>query len=236
MINFDSFIPREIAIAPIHPLAAKLELALPQPTSASFEEIREIQQRQGIPGVVKRIIPIDADTFWEYWWCVPDRLLLAEDVELMKSDRFRVESILEKLVWLFGGHCFARDCSRQGDQIIIHDWQEVLEFARQHGFESYVLDIDYMPNAIKRYAQPSLTGKADTDITYIAFEPAHWHVEFLQLTATAGGFELPKTKTVCSCQIWTAKPYIKNLETGETSTRYDLWISTPLDMTQPPWR
>ncbi len=236
MIKFDSFIPEEIAIAPIHPLAAKLELALPQSTNTSFEEIRKIQQLQGIPGVVKRIIPIDADTFWEYWWCVPDRLLLAEDVELMKSDRDRVESILEKLVSLFGGNCFAKDCSRQGDQIIIHDWQEVLEFAHKQGFESYVLDIDYMPNAIKRYSQPSLAGKTEPDLIYIAVEPAHWHVEFLQVITTAGGFEIPPTKAVCSCQIWTAKPYIKNLETGDTSTRYDLWVSTPLDMTQPPWR
>jgi hypothetical protein len=34
----------------------------------------------------------------------------------MMSDRDRVESILEKLVWLFGEHCFGEDSHRQGDQ------------------------------------------------------------------------------------------------------------------------
>ncbi|HEY9795590.1 MAG TPA: hypothetical protein V6D30_08110 [Leptolyngbyaceae cyanobacterium] len=72
-----------------------------------------------LPGVVKRIIPLDTETSWEYWWCVPGRLLLAEDVELMMSDRDRVESILQRLIWLFGGHCFGEDSHRQGDQPLL---------------------------------------------------------------------------------------------------------------------
>src|SRR4028118_434230 len=199
----DSFIPDEIAIAPTHPLGSNLELPFPDAHNASFQEIREVQQRDHIPGVVKRLIPFDADTFWEYWWCVPDRLLLREDLELMTSDRERVESILEKLVWLFGGHCFTKDCFRQGEKLPIHDWQQVLKFARQNGFESYLLDIDYLPTAIKRYNRPSTPTEDDTDASYIAVEPAHWHIEFFQLTVTRGGFEIQQPKTVCSCQIWT---------------------------------
>jgi hypothetical protein len=81
----DSFIPDAIAIAPTHPLRSNLELPFPDAHNASFQEIREVQQRDHIPGMVKRLIPFDADTFWEYWWCVPDRLILREDVELMIS-------------------------------------------------------------------------------------------------------------------------------------------------------
>ncbi len=81
----DSFIPDEIAIAPTHPLGSNLELPFPDAHNASFQEIRAIQQRDHIPGVVKRLIPFDADTFWEYWWCLHLLLLLAEDVELMTS-------------------------------------------------------------------------------------------------------------------------------------------------------
>jgi hypothetical protein len=235
MINFDLFIPEEITIAPKHPLAQNLDLPIPDSNSASYEEIREIQQRDRIPGVVKRLIPLDAQTSWEYWWCVPDRLLLPEDVELMTSDRERVESILEKLVWLFGGHCFGQDSHRQGDQLPIYDWQEVLEFARRHGFESYLLDIDYLPTAIKRDNRHTSPAEDDTNTSQIAVEPPHWHIEFFQLTTTNGGFEIQQPKTVCSCQIWTGKPFIKHLHTGETSTRYDLWVSRPLDLTQPPW-
>lgn len=236
MINFESFIPEEITLAPKHPLAENLKLAIPDPHSASLQEIREFQQREHFPGVVKRIIPFDADTFWEYWWCVPDRLLLREDVDLMVSDRYRVESILEKLLWLFGGHCFGQDSERQGDQLAVHDWQEVLNFARQHGFQSYLLDIDYLPTAIKRYNQFAMLDDDYNNLSQIAVEPAHWHIEFLQVTKTTGGFKIQHPKTICSCQIWTSKPFLKDLQTGKTSTRYDLWVSTPLDLTQPPWQ
>lgn len=236
MINFESFIPEEITLVPEHPLAQNLELPIPDANIASLQEIREFQQREHFPGVVKRIIPLDADTFWEYWWCVPDRLLLPEDVDLMLNDRDRVESILEKLLWLFGGHCFSKDSDRQGDQLSVHDWQEVLNFACQQGFESYLLDIDYLPTAIKLYNPDSNSTENNLNISHIAFSPAHWHIEFFQLTRTTGGFEIQNPKTVCSCQIWTGKPFLKDLQTGKTSTRYDLWVATPLDLTQPPWR
>ena len=236
MINFESLIPEEITLAPKHPLAQNLELAIPDPHSGFLEEIREIQQREHIPGVVKCIIPFDLDTSWEYGWCVPNRLLLKEDIDLIVKDLARVESILEKLLWLFGGHCFAQYTSRQGDQLAVFDWQQVRMFARQYGFGSYLLDIDYLPTVIKRYNQFDISTEDDNNLSQIAVEPAHWHIEFLQLTRTRGCLEIQYPKTICSCQIWTGKPFFKNLLTGQTTTRYDLWVSRPLDLTQPPWR
>lgn len=231
MSRFDYLISESVAIAPPHPFAQKLEIPLPE----APEQIWAMQRREGIPGVVKRIIPLDAETSWEYWWCVPSRLLLPEDVELIKSDRDRVESILAKLVWLFGGHCFSENSARLGEQLAVPNWQEVLQFAQQNGFESYLLDIDYLPTAIKLYNQSSNPNQDELTTAYIAVEPPHWHVEFLQLIAVDGGFAIQEPKPICSCQIWMGKPFIRNLETNETSTRYDLWVSTPLDLTQPPW-
>lgn len=233
MIDFDSFIADETTIALKHPLEQNLELPLPDAKNA--EEVRKIQQRDRIPGVVKRIIPLDEDISWEYWWCVPGRLLLPEDVELMARDRDRIESILEKLVWLFGGHCFSKNSDRKSERLPVHDWQEVLTFARQQGFESFLLDIDFLPTAIKPDNRHSNLSQAETDSGHIAVEPAHWHIEFFKLVTINGGFAIQEPKTLCSCQIWTGKPFIKHLHTGETSTRYDLWVSRPLDITQPPW-
>lgn len=244
MIDFDSFISEDLMSAPEHPLAPNLELTVPDDKSASGEEIREIQRRVSeaalkdhrIPGIVKRIIPLDTDTYWEYWWCVPGRMLLPEDVELLKRDRPRVEKILEKLVWLFGGYCFYKDSSRDGEQIPVHDWQDVLKFAYQQGFdESYLLDIDFLPLAIKRTSELYDSAEQDSETTPIAVEPAHWHIEFLQLIPTEDGCEIQEPKEVCSCQIWTGKPFIKHQFTGASSVRYDLWVSRPLDITQPPW-
>ncbi|MGC1394761.1 MAG: hypothetical protein WA828_10820, partial [Coleofasciculaceae cyanobacterium] len=136
---------------------------------------------------------------------------------------------------LFGGHCFSQNSDRLGEQLSVPSWQEVVQFAHQHGFESYLLDIDYFSTAIKHYNQASNPTENELNTAYIAVEPPHWHVEFLQVIEVEGGFAIPETKPVCSCQIWTGKPFIKNLETNKTSTRYDLWASTPLDNTQPPW-
>lgn len=235
MINFDAFIADEQTTAPEHPLEQNLELPIPDVKSAPVEEIREVQRRDRIPGVVRRIIQFDSDTYWQYWWCVPGRMLLPEDVELLRSDRARVESILEKLVWLFGGYCFSKDSHRQGDQILVRDWQDVRNFASQQGFESYLLDIDFMPLAIKRDPRHSEPSEESAQTTHVAVEPPHWHIEFLQLTPTNGEFEIKEPKEVCSCQIWTGKPFIKHLQSDVTSTRYDLWVSRPLDLTQPPW-
>lgn len=112
----------------------------------------------------------------------------------------------------------------------------MINFARQHGFQSYLLDIDYLPTAIKRYNPLCISAEDYNNISQIAVEPAHWHIEFFQLTRTTGGFEIQQPKTICSCQIWTGKPFLKHLQTGKISTRYDLWVSTPLDITQPPWQ
>lgn len=227
MLNLDLFFSEEITNAADHPLAKNLELSLPDSQEASLAEIWATQQRDRIPGVVKRIIPTDGTNFWEYWWCVPDRLLLPEDVQLLQSDRPRVEAILSKLVWVWGGRCLGNETSREQDKKLIYDWQQVLTFVQQQNLQLDVLDIDFLPMAIR--LDPSASD-------HVAVEPAHWHIEFFQLQPIQDGFKLQEPKNVCSCQIWTSKPFIKHLKTGEATTRYDLWVSQPLDLTSPPWQ
>lgn len=216
-------------VAPEHPLAQNMELPLPNSQQASKTEIRAIQQRDRIPGIVKRIIPFDTSTYWQYWWCVPGRVLLDEDVELLQRDRPRVEAIVAKLVWLWGGLCFGQDTSRDRNCEPVYDWQQVITFAREKQIEPNFLDIDFLPLTIR-------ANDRDSNSSHVAVEPNHWHIEFFQLQPTEFGFELPEDKNVCSCQIWTGKPFIKHLATGETTTRYDLWVSRPLDLTIPPWQ
>lgn len=105
MLDLDLFISDEMRTALKHPLAKNLELPLPDFQQASLEEIQALQRRYAIPGVVKRIITLDATTSWEYWWCVPGRLLLPDDVELLQRVRPRVEAILSNLIWLWERVC-----------------------------------------------------------------------------------------------------------------------------------
>ncbi len=236
MLNLDLFIPAQIRTALEHPLAKNLELPLPNSQQASQAEIRAIQQRDQIPGIVKRLIPLDSTIYWEYWWSVPGRLILPEDAELLQRDRPRVEAILSKLVWLWGGHCFGDETSRHQDREPVYDWQQVMAFAQQQGLKPDLLDIDFLPMAIKLDDLHSNATLDPAAPNHVAVEPAHWHIEFFQLQPKDGGFELQEPKNVCSCQIWTSKPFIKDLVTSKLITRYDLWVSRPLDLTNPPWR
>lgn len=236
MIELDLFIPEIMMNAPIHPLGNNLELPLPDTQQASVTEIRAIQQRDRIPGVVKRLVPFDTNAYWEYWWCVPGRVLLPEDMELLQGDRQRVEAIIAKLVWLFGGLCFGNETYREGNRSPVYDWQQILAFVQQRGIRPDFLDVDFLPLTIKSKSYNTDSQLDPSTPSHVAVEPNHWHIEFFQLQPTAGGFELQEDKNVCSCQIWTGKPFIKHLATGETVNRYDLWVSQPLDLTIPPWQ
>lgn len=229
MLNLDSFIANEMLLAQPHPLAENLDKQLPHEGTVSRKEIWEIQRRDRIPGLIKRLVPLNPVIAWEYWWCVPGRMLLPEDMELLRSDRQRVEAILAKLVWLLGGHCFTEKTRQEDESKPVHDWQEVLAFVQRSGFSADLLDIDFLPTAIHQDFQNGNSTEDDTP-KYVAIEPAHWHVEFFQLLAVEGGFRIQEPKRLCSCQIWSGRPFMKNLNTGETKTRYDLWISSPHDM------
>ncbi len=146
------FISSEIMDAPEHPLTDSLELAA--------TKITDGEKSNRISGIVKRIIPLDHTTSWAYWWCIPGRLLLPEDVALLQSDFARVESILSKLVWLWGGRFIGAETSSD-----VSSWQQVLELVGENKFSPDAIDIDFFP----------LTVKADETQGNIAVEPAHWH-------------------------------------------------------------
>ncbi|MBD2183356.1 hypothetical protein H6S82_15250 [Planktothrix sp. FACHB-1355] len=238
MLDFDGFIPNEMLLAQPHPLDDNLMRHLPDSEVASTEEIREIQLRDRIPGIIKRLIPLNPLVSWEYWWSVPGRILLPEDVEVLQSDRPRLEAILAKLVWLLGGHCFGDNTPVDCDSSPVYNWQQILAFVEACGMKPDLLDIDFLPTAIDPTPIAPRNGNGESpekSQKYVAIEPAHWHIEFFEILPIEGGFQLAFPKKLCSCQIWTGTPFIKNLETGETVTRYDLWVSSPHDMINPPW-
>lgn len=235
MVAGELFISSEMMTAPEHPLMKDLAAPLLEPfdSSKSLREIHEQQKRDRLPGIVKRIIPIDNNTAWEYWWCVPGRLLLPEDVEVLQSDRPRVEVILSKLIWLWGAYCLGEQTSCSFSDEPTYDWQAVLAFVYQQNLKPDILDIDFLPMAINNlYAQDART----TTPEYTAVEPAHWHIEFFSLQTVDGYAQLQEPKQLCSCQVWTRQPFLKHRVSGKVVIpEKNLWLSRPLDLTDPPW-
>lgn len=235
MLKLDNFISDEVLFAQPHPLAENNSLSLASFQGVtSVEAVWEIQKRDRISGLYKRISPLDHAKGWEYWWCIPGRMLLPEDMEVLRSDRPRVEAILEQLVWLLGGHCLSANCHFDGQNQPFYDWQEVLQFVTQSGLNADVIDIDFFPTSLQRNNKPIAGIPTDEISQYVAIEPAHLHIEFFGLEAIDAGFKLQEPKPLCSCQLWTGKPMLKNLKTGESIIRYDLSISTPSDMIDVP--
>lgn len=235
MVAGELLISSEMMTAPEHPLMNGLEPPLLERSESpkSLVEIHEQQKRDRLPGIVKRIIPIDNNTAWEYWWCVPGRLLLPEDIELLQRDRPRVEAILSKLIWLWGAYCHGEQTSRSfSEGAAIHDWQAVLAFVDQQHLKPEIIDIDFLPLAVNNLYGQDTTTTPD----YVAVEPAHWHIEFFPLQTVDGYFQLQEPKQLCSCQIWTNKPFLKHLTSGNVLIpEKNLWLSRPLDLTDPPW-
>ncbi len=221
MNEASSFILSDMMNAPEHPLADNLELSIAGDVEEQKCDRTSAHTGLRIPGIVKRIIPIDNTTSWDYWWCIPGQLLLPEDVALLQSDYNRVESILTKLVWLWGGRFIGAETSSE-----VNNWSQVLELVRENKINPDVLDIDFFP----------LTVKANEAQGNIGVEPAHWHIEFFQLEAIDGGYKLQEPKKACGCQIWTGKPFVKQVDTEEAMISYDLSIAQPSAMTSPPWQ
>ncbi|MFB2834179.1 hypothetical protein [Floridanema evergladense] len=230
MLTLDTFISDELLFANPHTLVANKI-----PSLASFEGITspqavwEIQKHDRISGLHKRILPLDFTKVWEYWWCIPGRILLPEDMEVLRSDRSRIETILGQLVWLLGGHCLGVNSYFDGRNQPLYDWQEVLQFVDKSGLSADVIDIDFFPTTLQTNNKPIVGIPSEEFSHYVAIEPAHLHLEFFKLQAIDGGFKLQEPKPLCSCQIWTGKPLLKSMKTGESFTRYDLCISTPYD-------
>ena len=92
MLNLDNFICDAVLFTQPHPLAenSSLSLASFQGVTSS-EEVWEVQKRDRISGLHKRISPLDYATSWEYWWSIPGRMLLPEDMEVLEPAHIHLE-------------------------------------------------------------------------------------------------------------------------------------------------
>jgi hypothetical protein len=107
MIN--RFIPEELAIAPGYPAGTPPHLTL-------------------------REVSIDGNTSVQIWSPKSDAILLPEEVNLLRSDRLRVEVICSRLVWLLGANCSENDDYLGASDKLIYQWEDVTYFAGKYGF------------------------------------------------------------------------------------------------------
>ena len=187
MIN--RFIPEELAIAPAYPAGYPPHLTL-------------------------REVSIDGNTSVQIWSPKSDAILLPEEVNLLRSDRLRVEVICSRLVWLLGANCSENDDYLGANDKLIYQWEDVTYFAGKYGFNPNVIDILFCPSTIRPIYGSSVQrfGKCvpNTPIQWV-MEPACWEIFFLEIKAVVGGFKAEPRSQLLSVIVWTGQPISKTV-------------------------
>lgn len=183
----DRFIPPELAIAP--------------PYSSGK-----------LPNLIRRKVPIDCNTSIQVWSPKANAILLPEEVNVLRSDRLRVEVICSRLVWLLGANCSEHEDYLVANEKLIHHWEDIVYFACKYGFRPHVIDLLFSPPIIRPLYTP-LAKSPRTQFanapTHWVMEPACWEIFFLELKPVEGGFKAePRTKPL-SVIVWTGEPITK---------------------------
>lgn len=161
MLKMKTFIPAKLAEAPPHPLKKSPNLKL-------------------------RSISVAQYYTFEVWSPQLDSTLLAEEAELLRSDRQRVEAICAKLTGLIGAICSNVAAQSCWHGVHTHNWQIILNYASKYSFtpDAGVIDVSYFPEIIC-----PVIGKDKHQAGWL-FVPANWQVVFLNLKSCESGFRV----------------------------------------------
>lgn len=163
MLKLNTFIPAELAEAPPHPLRKSPSLKLKSISVAQYDR-------------------------FSVWSPQLDSTLLAEEAQLLRSDRKRVEAICAKLTGLIGAICSNAADSSYWDGVHTHNWQMILSYASKHSFtpDAGVIDVAYFSEMIC-----PLIGEDKHQAGWL-FVPANWKIFFLNLKPFKSGFRVER--------------------------------------------
>ncbi len=118
-----------------------------------------------------------------------DSTLLAEEAELLRRDRQRIEAICVRLVGLIGAICSNASDESYWDGVHTHNWQMLLNYASKHSFNpnAGVIDVAYCSEIIC-----PVMGEGKHQNTWL-FVPANWKIFFLRLKPFGSGFRVERS-------------------------------------------
>lgn len=163
MMKLNMFIPAELAEAPPRPLRKSPSLKL------------------------KSILVAQYNRF-EVWSPQLDSTLLADEAELLRSDRKRVEAICAKLTGLIGAICSNASEESYWDGLHTHNWQMILSYASKYSFtpDAGVIDIAYFSEIIC-----PVLGEDNHQAGWL-FVPASWKISLLSISPFESGFRVER--------------------------------------------
>lgn len=163
MVTLNTFIPAELAEAPPHPLRKSPNLKLRSISVAQYNK-------------------------FEVWSPQLNSTLLAEEADLLRSDRQRVETICAKLTGLIGAICSSVASESYWDGVNTRNWQIILNYAKKHSFttDAGVIDVAYFSEIIC-----PVLGEGKRQAGWL-FVPASWKIFFLSIKPFESGFQVER--------------------------------------------
>ncbi len=222
-----SYIPADLCIAPEYYLAKNTNKKLPNIDADnikskyldSLAEISAIQIFEDVPGIKKNIIPIDSKNLLEIWEPIPDRIMLAEDLEFVKKENERIESVVKKLIWLSDSWLNSEILEQK---VKIETWEDVLSVIRQYDYIVDFITIDFHPAEIVLENHSSTSGEPTE---YWGIYPNCWDIYLIKIRTFNGGYIIDDYNTPYSFHIeaWAGIPFFRNTQTGELIKMEDLY-------------
>lgn len=221
MQSDQSFLQQELCKAPDYRLEKNTTKELPkvdlEATKAvyldSLAAVSAAQIFEEVPGIEKVKILVDARTSFEIWNLMPSRVLLPQDVEILRSDRARVEAIIKTIVGVF-------DCWLSSEileqKLQVHSWEEVLELLENYKYEFDFINISYTHPRVQR--ETRTVGQ--DGVEYWAIYPPCLTIKLIKTRGLNGGYIVDDYNSLYNFQIeaFAGLPLFRNIQTGTVAT------------------
>ena len=217
-----AYIAEDLCLAPEYHLEKNINKELPaiEPDSLkskyldALAEISAIQIFEDIPGIKQSRITIDANSLFEIWQPIPQRILLIGDLEFLRSDRSRIENIVEKLIWIGDAWLSSEIIDKKTK---IATWEDALNIIDLYDYQLDFISVNF---CVSQIVLETHNDRANQPITYWGLYPNCWQIHLHKVRTFNGGFVIDDYNTPYSfkIEVWSGTPIFRNQQTGESLT------------------
>ena len=218
-----SYLPEELCKAPDYHLAENSPKDLPEVETGSTKSkyldslapISAVQVFEDIPGIKKSTFSLDTETSFEVWTILPNRVLLPEDLDFLKQDKLRVESIAKQLVEIGDSWLNSQIFDKK---IKIQNWEDILKILDKYDYNYELIDIVELPYKVSK---TNLQNEFSEKAKYWSVSPPSWNISLKRTRSFNGCYIVDDYNSSYnfSIEVWIGIPFLKNIQTGEVITR-----------------
>ena len=218
-----SYLPEEICKAPDYHLAENSPKDLPEVETGSTKSkyldslapISAVQVFEDIPGIKKSTFSLDTETSFEVWTILPNRVLLPEDLDFLKQDKHRVESIAKQLVEIGDSWLNSQIFDKK---LKVQNWEDILKILDKYEYGYELIDIVELPYKISK---TNLQNESSEKAKYWSISPPSWNISLKRTRSFNGCYIVDEYNSSYnfSIEVWIGIHFLKNIQTGEVITR-----------------